>query len=292
MWTIAAITRDHNLSKNQIDDKNINSSNFFAWTEYTQLSSIQKWVLRVKDIINDFVFPPDSRWSSSFEKKKIAYRESIKLAWNRGDLHGLQTRIRDLSYLDGSTSREWRPLNSNDILRDFLGYIFDISAARIFLSEKSKLKVVDLPSEYLSRSQRAVSLAFRNLRSLSNRSWLIANRKSGQKAMSHWVESAILYIQCDPRPTLDGILRILGHDTLEDPMGFEKIVGENATWSQHPYTWGSARSLNNRLNRILGQENVMHIAAHSTKPPISKNIVWAVRAAIYGEALRNHGPEE
>lgn len=239
-------SRNHSLSEDSSPLKVIEDFRPWAWTMWTKLSSIKKIGVRVSEMITS---------QSIKSNPKNTYSK-------------IQQSFRFPGYLDGVESQEGRPIQNDNAIEDLLDLIFIHLSERICLTDNSDIRVNSLPFSYGKNSRKRVRLILRYLKWLSQRTGLIDLRSSGHSAFSHWLEAGYIYLVCDPHPTIDGFIRVVGHDTEEDPRQWinSKEVGL-------PIRTGLGDSLSEKLQRILGSKNHWAIVAYQTKPPISPNTI-------------------
>ncbi len=101
------------------------------------------------------------------------------------------------------------------------------------------------------------------LRSLSNTSGLIPKRRSGYSAFSHWMEAVYIYLENDPKPTLQGIKEIAAHDAIEDP-SFHKANRSSQI------RWQTPERVRQQLVKYGGKTVIQTVERDLTKPPLDK----------------------
>lgn len=138
-------------------------------------------------------------------------------------------------------------LNTNQALHD-IGFLIFEAYRPIFFKE-------DEDENLIENTKKSLFSLGIYLRRLSNQSWLVKIRSSGQTAFTHWMEAIFIYIHSDPSPTIDWLRRVAAHDALEDPL----FQDENDT------IWSKKVTIQ-RLQKFVGSDNLELVKRFHTKP--------------------------
>lgn len=158
-------------------------------------------------------------------------------------LEQIRTRIHNPRYLD-----------TNDAIRDFESLVFVVYRDKLFAGKSDR-------ENYNTRKELLKLVLF--LRSLSNTSGLISKRQSGYSAFSHWMEAVYIYLENDPKPTLQGIKEIAAHDSIEDP-SFHKLTKSSQV------RWQTPEKVRRQLIKYGGNEVIRNVERDLTKPEIDR----------------------
>ncbi len=171
-----------------------------------------------------------------------------KLTGNHNDpkwsklLEQIRTRIYNPRYLD-----------SNDAIRDFESLVFIVYRDKLMAGKSDR-------EAYQIRKDLLRFTLF--LRSLSNTSGLVSRRQSGYSAFSHWMDAVYIYLENDPKPTLQGIREIAAHDSLEDP-------NFNLSSKSQQNRWQTPERVRQQLIKYGGHQALETVEHKLTKPVVS-----------------------
>lgn len=184
--------------------------------------------------------------------------EKLISSWNDPKwsqlLEEIRNRIRNPRYLD-----------TTDAIRDFESLVFVVYRDKLFAG-KSERECYNLKKDLLK------FVLF--LRSLSNTSGLISKRRSGYSAFSHWMEAVYIYLENDPKPTLQGIKEIAAHDAIEDP-SFHKANRSSQI------RWQTPEKVRQQLIKYGGTETIRTVERDLTKPRLDKRHIDAAHDQIW-----------
>lgn len=146
-----------------------------------------------------------------------------------------------------------RYLDTNDAIRDFESLVFVVYRDKLFAGQSDR-------EYYHTRKELLKFVLF--LRSLSNASGLIPRRQSGYSAFSHWMEAVYIYLENDPKPTLQGLKEIAAHDSIEDPSFQESSKSSQVRWQ-------TPERVRRQLVKYGGSDAIHVVERHLTKPEVS-----------------------
>jgi hypothetical protein len=227
------------------------------WQESTELSGRNFWVPSKKYFpLNVMEFTGDIR----IKLQKILGKMAISHRLNSIKIREIHDRFLEPEHL-----------NKDAAIDDLEFLIFSVYKEVFFWRHWNENEV------YIAKKRLAKLAIF--LRKLSNTSGIIWKRSSGQTAYSHWIEAVYIYIQNDPSPTIDGLMRVGSHDTIEDP-DFE--TNTSAQWTKE-------RTVG-KLEKLIWKENLQKVRDFHTKPRIER--IWLNQQDNLILRISSHFPDQ